>query len=61
MCRMYGLELVKKAKVAGFKGMIIVLSGFMEDDIRAEYEALHVHAILSKPCPETRLQEVLQG
>lgn len=60
MCRMHGLELVKKVKAAGFKGMIVVLSGFLEDEIRAEYEALHVQAILSKLDPETRLQETLR-
>ena len=61
MCRMHGLELVKKAKAAGFKGMIIVLSGFVEDDVREQYEALHVQAILSKLEPETKLQETLRG
>ena len=61
MCRMHGLELVEEAESAGFKGMIIVRSGFVEDDVRARYEALHVHAILSKLDPETKLQKVLQG
>jgi CheY-like chemotaxis protein len=61
MCRMNGLELVKKAKAVGFKGMIIVRSGFVEDDIREKYEALHVHAILSKLEPETNLQAALRG
>lgn len=61
MCRMHGLELVKKAKAAGFRGMIIVLSGFVEDDIREKYEALHVQAVLSKLEPETSLQKALRG
>ena len=61
MCRMHGLELVKKVKTAGFKGMIIVLSGFIEDDIREKYEALRVQAILSKLDPETTLRATLQG
>ncbi len=61
MRRMNGMKLVKNAKAIGFNGPVIVISGFLENDARAEYEAIGVAAILSKPCSESELQALLRS
>jgi two-component system response regulator MprA len=55
-----GLALVKALRVAGYPGRIVILSAFLSRSVEAQYEALGVDQILSKPFNIERLRLALE-
>jgi len=55
-----GVALVKAARAIGFPGRIVILSAYLTDGNRAQYEQLGVDQILSKPFSLERLRIALQ-
>jgi CheY-like chemotaxis protein len=55
-----GLALVKALREANYPGRIVILSAFLSQGIEAQYEALGVDQILSKPFNITRLRAALE-
>jgi CheY-like chemotaxis protein len=55
-----GLALVKALRAAGFPGRIVILSAFLSRSIEAQYVALGVDQILSKPFNLERLRLAME-
>ena len=54
-----GLGLVKGLRAVGYPGKIVILSGYLSDEVEARYQALGVDQLLSKPFNVHRLNEAL--
>ncbi|MGA3171517.1 MAG: response regulator [Chthoniobacteraceae bacterium] len=54
-----GLTLVKGLRAIGYPGKIVILSGYLSDDVEARYRELEVDQLLSKPFNVHRLREAL--
>jgi CheY-like chemotaxis protein len=61
MPRMDGLELTRALRACGFGGAVIVISGHLEPNVRAEYRALGVAAILMKPLGKAELLAAVEN
>lgn len=61
MPRMDGLELTRALRASGFGGAVIVISGNLEPNIRADYRALDVAAILIKPLRKPELLAAVES
>lgn len=59
MPRVGGVELVRRLRKQNFSGKILVLSGQLSDEDIADYEALNVDMMMSKPFDFDELQQAL--
>jgi len=56
---MGGLALVKGLRAIGYPGKIVILSGYLSEEVEARYQELGVDQILSKPFNVHRLRDAL--
>jgi CheY-like chemotaxis protein len=61
MPELSGLALVKELRAMAYPGRIVILSGYLSDEVEAKYEALSVDKILAKPFNVERLRQALDG
>jgi DNA-binding response OmpR family regulator len=54
-----GLELVRRLRVDGFAGKIVVLSAHLTDENRRAYCELKVDGLVEKPFDVRKLREVI--
>jgi two-component system cell cycle sensor histidine kinase/response regulator CckA len=55
MPRMNGLDLIRRVRITGFRGRVIVMSGRVDAESLAAIKALQVDYVLAKPFTITRL------
>jgi len=56
-----GMALVKGLRASGYTGRVVILSAFLGRDVEAQYEALGVDGMLTKPFNIDRLRSALDG
>ena len=60
MEKMTGLELLQRLRKIGFRGRIVVLSGYLNHDLEATYLALGADRIIRKPFDLVELRRTIE-
>jgi CheY-like chemotaxis protein len=61
MPRLNGAELVQRVRAAGFRGRVVVVSGYLEADKLEELKKIGADAVLRKPFTPAKLLAAISG
>lgn len=61
MPRMNGLDLVRELRRIQNPIKIVVTSGYLEDEVEAEYRALGIDRFFPKPAPDEEVFQAVEG
>ena len=61
MWKVSGVELMAKLQEKPFKGRIVVISGYLTQELKAQYRSLGAYKIIRKPLGHDALRQAIEG